>query len=152
MFLPRTSVSASPELHGGRLRGERGAKLLSFAVIGVICTVAFAVIYAALRNVTGPIGANVGALTATIGLNFAANRRLTFRAHDGRLLTQAAGYGLVYVFGLGASSAALWAALDVLHHPTGLAELALALVASALATVVRYLMLDRWVFRGASHG
>lgn len=152
MFLPRTSVPASPDLHGGWLRTERGAKLLSFAVIGVICTAAFTVIYAGLRHVTGPMGANVGALTATIGVNFAANRRLTFRAHGGPLLTQAAGYGLVYVFGLGASSAALWAALDVFHHPTGTVELALALASSALATVVRYLMLDRWVFRGASHG
>ena len=152
MFLPRTSVFPAARNRAGCSANARTAKLLTFAVIGAICTVAFAVIYAGLRHVTGPIGANVGALTATIGVNFVANRRLTFRAHGGPLLTQAAGYGLVYVFGLGASSAALWAALDVFQHPSGTIELALALASSALATVVRYLMLDRWVFRGASHG
>lgn len=152
MFLPRTSTPAIPRFQGGWLRDERSAKLLSFAVIGVICTVAFAAIFSALRHVTGPMGANLGALTATISVNFAANRRLTFREHEGRLLAQAAGYGVVYLAGLGASSAALWVALVAFGHPAGTRELFLALACGGLATVLRYVMLNRWVFREPERG
>ncbi len=152
MFLPRTSVFPAARNREGRNANARTAKLLTFAVIGAICTVAFAVIYSGLREVTGPIGANLGAFTATVWLNFVANRRLTFHAHQGPLLSQAAGYGVVYVFGLGASSAALWAALDVFRHPRGLPELSLALGSGVIATVVRYLMLNRWVFRESARG
>ena len=152
MFLPRTSLPLTVALRGGRLRSERNAKLVSFAIIGVICTVAFALIYSALRQFTGPLASNVGAFSSTIGLNFLANRHLTFRRHRGKLLTQAAGYGAVYVVGLGASSAALWAALDVFRHPAGVEELLLALGSGVLATVVRYLMLNRWVFREPARG
>lgn len=152
MFLPRTSLPPTATLRSVWPRNPETAKLASFAIIGVICTVAFAVIYSALRNVAGPMGANLGALMSTIGLNFAANRRLTFRAHGGRLATQAAGYCAVYLLGLGASSAALWAALIVFRHPVGAAELALALAAGAVATVVRYVLLNRWVFGARASG
>ena len=152
MFLPRTSLPATPSAPAGWRRNDQTARLLSFAIIGAICTVAFALLYSAFRQVTGPIGANVGAFSATVGLNFVANRRLTFRAHYGRLLPQAAGYGAVYVVGLAASSGALWAALQVFSHPTGMTELGLAIGSGVFATVLRYLMLNRWVFRDPDRG
>jgi putative flippase GtrA len=98
----------------------------------------------------GPLEANLGALSSTLLINFAANRRLTFHAHSGRLLPQAAAYALVYLIGLGASSAALWLALEFFRHPSGLAELALAVGASGAATVIRFTMLTRWVFRNST--
>lgn len=149
MFLSRVTPGPS----GAALRRRDDAtKLATFAAIGVVCTVAFALLFSALRHVTGPIGSNIGAYTATVGLNFTANRRLTFRAQDGDLKTQAAGYGAVYLFGLGASSVALWAALELFGHPAGRAELVLALAAGVFATVLRYLMLNRWVFVEPARG
>lgn len=144
MFLGRTAAPAPLALTWRKNRNTR--KLTTFALIGVTCTVAFACIFSALRHVTGPLGANFGALTATAGLNFAANRRLTFGVRGGSLAAQATGYGAVYLFGLVASSAVLWAALETFDHPEGRFELLLALGASAVATVLRYLMLNRWVF------
>ena len=58
----------------------------------------------------------------------------------------------VYLFGLGASSVALWAALELFGHPAGRAELVLALAAGVFATVLRYLMLNRWVFVEPARG
>ena len=144
MFLPRTLAPVFP-WNGVRKPGYE--RLLSFAVIGVICTVAFAGVFWGLRHVTGPLQANLGALSSTLLLNFAANRRLTFRAHRGPLLPQATAYAAVYLVGLGASSVVLSLLLDAFHHPTGLTEVALATGASGVATVARYAMLTRWVFR-----
>ncbi|MEO8540177.1 MAG: GtrA family protein [bacterium] len=144
MLLPRSLPSALGSPHMRDL--PISPRLLSFAVIGVVCTVAFGGIFWALRQFTGPIEANFGALSSTIIFNFAANRRLTFRAHRGPIARQAAAYAVVYVVGLGASSAALWLVLELFSHPTGFTEVVLATGASGVATVARYAMLTRWVF------
>lgn len=144
MFLPRTLTPALPRV---LLRRPAFDRLLSFAVIGVICTIAFAGVFWGLRHITGPMQANLGALSSTLLLNFAANRRLTFREHRGPLLQQAAAYGAVYFVGLGASSGVLWVVLALFDHPTGLTEVMLATGASGVATIARYAMLTRWVFR-----
>jgi putative flippase GtrA len=81
-------------------------------------------------------------------LNFAANRRYTFQAHGGRLLAQAAGYLLVYLVGLGASTALLATSLALASRPTAELEFLFALGSSFGATVVRFVLLSAWVFRG----
>jgi putative flippase GtrA len=124
------------------------AQLRSFVLIGIACTAAFAVLYAALRGLgLGPLAANGVALLATMGINFAANRSLTFHAGAGPLGRQLAGYATAYLLGLGASSVVLAALLEVLGHPRGLLDTAAAVAAGLAATAVRFVLMRAYVFR-----
>jgi hypothetical protein len=62
------------------------------------------------------------------------------------LLPQLAGYLVVYLAGLAASSTTLFVALHAFSHPGSLLETLLALASGALATLVRFVLLSRWVF------
>jgi putative flippase GtrA len=116
--------------------------------IGLVCTAAYAVMYSLLRGASLPPGAaNALALAATVGLNFGANRRYTFRATREPLGRQLAGYAVAYGLGLAASSAALAVLLDVMNHPSGLQDTAAAVTAGLAATMVRYVLMRTWVFR-----
>ena len=123
---------------------------MRFAVIGVICTLAFAVAYSLLRRALGPIEANLAALSLTITLNFLANRRYTFQAADGQIERQLPGYAVVYLIGLGVSSAVLAIALKLAGPQPASLETLLALAAGFAATVVRFVLLSAWVFRAPS--
>jgi glycosyltransferase involved in cell wall biosynthesis len=121
-----------------------------FAAVGVLSTIAYALLFLALRSTLGADGANAVALAITAVANTAANRRLTFGV-QGRtgLLRQHAAGAIVFAITLGLSAGAL----DVLHglapnasHP---AELAVLVVASLAATITRYVALKTWVFAAA---
>ncbi len=122
------------------------AQLLSFAAIGVICTIMYAALYAALRRQFGPLSANVLALIPTMAVNFWANRSLTFRAARGPLPRQAASYLVAYLIGLGASSGFFAMLLAILKPHSVTIETAIGIVAGLAATVVRYILMSRWVF------
>src|SRR3954447_10944837 len=90
-------------------------ELRSFVVIGLLCTAAYAILYSLLRDWSlPPAAANALSLAATVGLNFTANRRYTFRATREPLGRQLAGYAVAYGLGLAVSSVALAAILDLL--------------------------------------
>jgi putative flippase GtrA len=126
-------------------------ELRSFVAIGIACTVAYALVYSALRDLAalGPTAANALALATTMGANFAANRRYTFRATAGPLLPQLAGYAIAYLLGVGASSAVLALLLDGLGHPRGIEDTAAGVTAGLAATLVRYALMKTWVFTAA---
>src|SRR5690242_19950505 len=114
-------------------------QLRSFVRIGLACTGAYALLYSVLRHGgMDPMAANALSLTATMGANFAANRRYSFRASDGPLGTQLAGYVIAYLLGLAASSLALAILLGELGHPTGALDTFAAVFAGLAATAVRY--------------
>jgi putative flippase GtrA len=121
-------------------------ELASFAAIGLVCTVLFLVIYDLARPALAPLAANVVALSSTAGLNFLANRSLTFRGREGRLLTQAAQYFAFYLLALAISSLVLFSFLQVWNDPPHHIELMAALAASGIATLLRYLAMTLWVF------
>lgn len=141
----RSGTTHMPALHPT----GRFGRVVQFAIIGVVCTVAFALLYSWFRTITGPIPANVAALSITMVFNFAANRWFTFGAVDGSLLADAAGYGVSYLIGMAASSAALWASLTVVREPSALVETVIAVGSGAAATVTRFVLLSAWVFRRA---
>ncbi|MGZ4200899.1 MAG: glycosyltransferase family 39 protein, partial [Thermoleophilaceae bacterium] len=95
----------------------------------------------------GAPASNAVALTTTMGANFAANRRFSFKASDGPLASQLASYVVAYLIGLGASSVVLSGLLSALGHPAGAADTATALAAGLVATAVRYVLMRNWVFR-----
>jgi len=122
------------------------AQLLSFAIIGIVSTVMYALLYALLRRQCSPLSANILALIPTMAVNFLANRRLTFRAAHGSLARQATSYLVAYLIGLGASSGFFAILLAILKPHSVTLETAIGILAGLAATVVRYILMARWVF------
>ena len=123
------------------------ARLTRFALVGLCSTLAYGLLLVALR---GPLGvglANALALAVTAIGNTQANRRLTFglRGRAG-LIRQHLSGAFVYVLTLGLTVGALGALHALDASPSRLLELAVLLVASASATVTRYIALRTWVF------
>lgn len=128
--------------------GRLSAQLVGFAVVGVLSTLAYALLYLGLRDPVGAQGANVAALLLTTVANTAANRRFTFgvRGPEGAAVHQLQGLvvlgaGIVVTSG---SLALLHGALDTRHR--GL-EVVVLTAANLLVTVGRFLVMRRWMFR-----
>jgi putative flippase GtrA len=121
-----------------------------FMAVGVASTIAYAALYLALHGALGAGGANAVALAVTAVANTAANRRVTFgvRGRTGVMRHHARG-ALVYVLTLGLTSASLASLHRIDARPPRAVELAVLVVAGALATVSRYIALRSWVFAAA---
>jgi putative flippase GtrA len=121
-----------------------------FMAVGVVSTIAYAMLYLALHAALGAAGANALALAVTAVGNTAANRRVTFglRGRSGLIRHHARG-ALVYALTLGLTSASLASLHRIDSRPPRAIELAVLVAASALATVSRYVALRSWVFAAA---
>jgi putative flippase GtrA len=125
-------------------------QLLSFAVVGAICTVVYLACFALFADYLATQAANVCALLASAVLNTALNRRLTFgvvgrervAAHHMQALGAFAA-GLVITAG----ALALLEAADA--TPSRSAQIAVLVGATAVATVARFAILRFWVFADA---
>ncbi|MGY1686993.1 glycosyltransferase [Geodermatophilus sp. SYSU D00804] len=123
-------------------------QLVRFAVVGVLSTLAYLLLFVLLRGVVAAQPANLLALLVTAVANTAANRRVTFGIRGGPGAGRHQLQGLV-VFGL--ALALTSGALGLLHlaDPTparGL-ELTVLVGANAVATLLRFVLLRGWVFR-----
>jgi len=124
-------------------------RLVRFGSIGVISTVAFAFLFAGLVGSLGFAGADIVALALCTLANTAANRRLTFELRGrNRLVRHHVAALAVSALPLALNLATL-AALAV----TGISNLAVVVAAltvvNAAAALVKFALLNRWVFRGA---
>ncbi|PJI93891.1 bifunctional glycosyltransferase family 2/GtrA family protein [Luteimicrobium subarcticum] len=135
---------SGPAPSGRRLLDQ----VVRFAVVGLACTAAYALLYLLLTRPVGAQWANFLALLATAVLNTGLNRRHTFgvRGPGGALRHHAQGLA---VFGLGwaltaGSLAALHAAAPTVGHGV---ELVVLMVANLAATLLRFLLFRSWVFR-----
>ena len=139
-------ATAMTDLRGvGRmLAASRPAR---FAAIGVLSTIAYALLYLLLRGPLSAGGANATALALTAVANTAANRRFTFgvRGRAGLLRQHALG-AVVYAITLGLTSGALAVMHGLDANPSRAVELGVLMVASAGATITRYVALRTWVF------
>src|SRR5256714_1091535 len=121
-------------------------QLVRFASIGVVSTIVFALLFAALAGPIGVIAADIVSLGVCSVANTAANRRLTF-ALRGRA-------GPARQYSAGMALAALPLVLTLLTllalDAAGVTSLGLLLVgltaANALATLARFVLLREWVF------
>ncbi|OLF19000.1 glycosyltransferase [Actinophytocola xanthii] len=121
-------------------------QLASFAVVGVVSTLAYLVLFTLLRTGMGAQGANFLALGATAVANTAANRRFTFGVRGRERVARHQFEGLlVFALGLALTSGSL-AALHSLTAPGRGLELAVLVAANLAATVLRFLLLRGWVF------
>jgi putative flippase GtrA len=123
-------------------------QLVRFGVVGVLSTVAYLILFLLLRAPLGSQGANAFTLLITAIANTALNRRFTFGIVGRRRATRQQLQGLI-IFGLalGLTSGTLALAHSLHSAPPAAVELTLLVVANAVATLMRFLLLRRWVFR-----
>jgi putative flippase GtrA len=125
-------------------------QLLRFATIGVLSTLAYLALFVALRGVLAAQPANLVALGVTAVANTAANRRITFGIRGGPGAGRAQLQGLVVLgLGLALTSGTLAVLHAVTAAPARSTEVVALVVANALATLLRFVLLRGWVFRRA---
>jgi putative flippase GtrA len=118
-----------------------------FAAIGVASTLAYLVLFVALRGELGAQGANVLALLLTAVANTATNRRLTFGVRGAQNVARSQVEGLVvFAVGLALTSGALAALGAWDPHASRPVEVGVLVGANLVATVVRFLLFRAWVF------
>jgi glycosyltransferase involved in cell wall biosynthesis len=129
-----------------------GGPIASFMGIGVISTLAYAVLYLLLHPLLGAGGANAAALALTAVGNTAANRRLTFgvRGREGLARHHVRG-AFVFVLTLALTNGALAGLHELDAAPSQTLELGVLLAAGFTATVTRYVAMRTWVFAHGRH-
>ena len=134
----------------GVARLAAAGPVVRFMGVGVLSTIAYAVLYLVLHGALGAAGANAAALAITAVANTAANRRLTFgvRGREGLVRHHARG-AVVYALTLGLTSLALASLHRLDPAPSRAVELAVLVLAGAAATITRYVALRTWVFARA---
>jgi putative flippase GtrA len=121
---------------------ENVRQLATFGAIGVVSTLAYVAIYAALRTAMPAAAANAAALLVTAVGNTAANRRLTFavQGRDGLARDHAAGI-LALAVALVITTASV-GVMDLFVPSRGrIFEIVVLVGANAAATVARFLLL-----------
>jgi putative flippase GtrA len=123
-------------------------QLVRFAAIGVLSTLAYLLLFLALHPAVGAQGANLLALLVTAVANTAANRRFTFgiSGRSKAATHQAQGF-VVFVLTWLVTSGALAGLHLIESRPHRAVELTTLVAANLLATVLRFVLLRRWVFR-----
>jgi putative flippase GtrA len=132
----------------GVVRVAMATPVARFVAIGVVSTLAYALLFLLLAGAVGSAVASAIALALTAIGNTAANRRLTFgiRGRAGLARQQAAGF-LVFMLALGLTNGALSVLHDLDGHAPRLLEAAVLVLATLTATVTRYVALSSWIFR-----
>jgi putative flippase GtrA len=147
--VPRLGTSAPPGWPVGPAGpGALYRQLARFLAVGVASTIAYVLLYLGLRTGLPAQPANAISLLATALLNTAVNRRFTFgiRGRPGLARQQARGL-LAFGAGLALTSAALAALHAVTARPARATEVTVLVLASLLATVIRFVIYRHWVFR-----
>jgi glycosyltransferase involved in cell wall biosynthesis len=134
----------------GVARLAAAGPVFRFMGVGVLSTIAYALLYLLLHGALGAAGANALALALTAVANTAANRRLTFgvRGREGLVRHHARG-AVVYALTLGLTTLALASLHRIDATPSRFVELSVLVVAGAAATITRYIALRTWVFARA---
>jgi putative flippase GtrA len=138
-----------PRLRDSDLGPPRGLawQVPRFAVIGVLSTLAYIVVYLALRAFMPAQAANALSLLVTAIGNTAANRRLTFGVRGQAGAARQHFRGLIaFAACLVLTSGALMALHAVSASPGRGVELAVLVVANLVATALRFVLYRGWVF------
>ena len=131
----------------GVARLMASAPLARFLAVGVVSTLAHALLFLALSGLLGAAGANAVALALTAIGNTAANRRFTFRirGREGLVRHHLRG-ALVFALTLALTNSALLVLHGLDPSPPRGIELAVLVAANLTATVTRYVAMRTWVF------
>jgi putative flippase GtrA len=133
----------------GIIRLSGGRQLARFVAVGLASTLAYVLLYLALRSALPAQAANAVSLLVTAVANTAVNRRFTFGVHG---MKHAVRHQFRGLFAFGAGLLLTSGALIVLHaasaRPARAAEVAVLVSANLVATILRYALYRSWVFRG----
>jgi putative flippase GtrA len=126
-------------------------RIARFVAVGVASTLAYVLIYLALRRGLAAQPANAISMLITAIGNTAVNRRVTFGISGRRHAVRHQLRGLIaFAAGLAVTSGALAMLHAIAARPSRTAELAVLLVASLIATLARFALYRSWVFRGSA--
>jgi glycosyltransferase involved in cell wall biosynthesis len=126
------------------------SQIRTFAVIGVISTAAWALLYVILRGGLSPVLANAIALIVTAIGNTAANRRLTFGVRGRERVVRHHLAGLAaFGLALALTSGAALALSAIAPHAARIVELGILAIANVVGTVARFVLLRVAVGRSA---
>lgn len=122
-------------------------QVLRFGVVGVLSTVAYALLYLVLQSVLSAQLANLTALLVTAVANTWANRRFTFGLNGPGMVKHQYKGLVVFAIAWALTSGSL--ALLHVGVPQASSQLQLLVltVANLVATLLRFLLLRLWVFR-----
>ncbi|TMR98317.1 GtrA family protein [Nonomuraea basaltis] len=139
-----TATPHVPATAAGSAPTALSRRLPSYAVVGSMCTVAYLVLFWALSAILPSMAANTVAMLTTAIANTAANRRFTFgvtgragavRDHLGGLIA--------FLIGMGISTLSL---AVIPSDSSAAVELAAVILANGLASAIRFVLLQGWVF------
>ncbi|WP_349867210.1 bifunctional glycosyltransferase family 2/GtrA family protein [Leifsonia sp. WHRI 6310E] len=124
-------------------------QVVRFGVVGVLSTVAYALLYLLLQTIVTPQVANFAALLITAVANTWANRRFTFGV-SGPGMVRHQFQGLI-VFGIAwaLTSGSLLGLHAFVPDASARLQLVVLTVANLVATLVRFVLLRLWVFRAS---
>jgi len=126
-------------------------RIARFVAVGVASTLAYILIYLALRRGLAAQSANAISMLITAIGNTAVNRRVTFGISGREHAVRHQLRGLIaFAAGLAVTSGALAMLHWIVAQPSMTAELAVLLVASLVATLARFALYRSWVFRGSA--
>jgi glycosyltransferase involved in cell wall biosynthesis len=118
----------------------------SFAVVGLLCTIAYILTYGALRMVLPAVIANSVSLLLTAVGNTAANRHFTFAATgNGAAARDHLGGLTAFVIALTLTTGAIALLHAVAPGASPRTELGVLVIGNLVATVVRFLLLRTWI-------
>jgi glycosyltransferase involved in cell wall biosynthesis len=127
--------------------GPHPGELRRYTSVGAVSTLVYVILYLLLRNSLGTYGANAVALAlCTVG-NTIAHARFTFGSKSAIPVLQAIAAGAGgFLIGVGFTSLGLGLG-QVLGATTPIAEAAAIVAGTVAGAVVRFLLLQAWVFR-----
>jgi len=132
----------------GVARLAASVPIVTFMLLGLASTVAYALLFVVLAGLLGASGASAVALFITAVANTAANRRLTFGIHGrAQRLRHYIGGLVVFVLALGLTDGALAVLGDLDPRPGRPVQLGVLIAATLVVTVYRYVALSTVVFR-----
>lgn len=143
----RIPVTSLPSYQGDDVPPRLGRQLVRFAMVGVLSTLAYLVLYLGLRQVMDAQWANAMSLLITAIGNTALNRRVTFgvRGAADRFRHQLQGL-VVFAIGLAMTSSSLALLHAATPTPSRGVEVGVLVLANVGATLVRFLLFRSWVF------
>ena len=146
----RASLGRNPLVSPAQVNDEPAGmlgQLVRFGGIGILSTLAYALLFLLLHSSVGAQTANFLALLVTAVANTAANRRFNFgvRGREGATRQQLQGL-VVFVLGLVLTSGALAGLHALTDTPGRGVELGVLVVANLLATLTKFVAMRAWVF------
>lgn len=124
-------------------------QVVRFGVVGVLSTVAYALLYLVLQAAVPAQIANFAALLITAVANTWANRRFTFGVSGPGMVRHQFQGLLVFGIAWALTSGALVGLHAIVPDASARLQLVVLTVANLVATLVRFVLLRLWVFRAS---